>query len=318
MEPEISIVIPVYNEAGNIRPMYDALVEVLGSPERSFEMIFSDDGSSDGTFEMVASLHAEDTRVQGISLSRNFGHQTALFAGLSYARGTVVITMDGDMQHPPEVIPHLLEEHENGYAIVNTKRIDSTKTGVMKRLTSKWYYTLINALSDVPIEPASADFRLMTREAVNALIAMPERKRFTRGLVSWMGFDQSIVEFEVGERFSGKTKYTFWKMLRFGLDGVTSFSVKPLRISFYVGLIISSLSIAYGIYAVVIFALGRAVPGWTSILVSVLFIGGFTLLSLGVIGEYIARIYNEVRRRPMFFIKDRTEQMIRNGAGETP
>jgi dolichol-phosphate mannosyltransferase len=216
--------------------------------------------------------------------------------------------MDGDMQHPPEVIPQLLEEYANGYSIVNTRRIDSAKTGLIKRITSRWYYKLINALSDVPIEPASADFRLMSREAVNSMLAMPERKRFTRGLVSWMGFHQSIIDYEVGDRLSGKSKFTFFKMLRFGIDGVTSFSVKPLRIAFYVGTLISLLAILYGVYAIVIFLLGHAVQGWTSLLVSVLFIGGATLLSLGIIGEYIARIYNEVRRRPMYFIKDSTDR----------
>ncbi|NND93406.1 MAG: glycosyltransferase family 2 protein [Flavobacteriales bacterium] len=307
--PEISIVIPVYNEVGNIQPLYSALVDVLGSPDRSFEIIFVDDGSSDGTFEMIASIHTRDQRVRGFSLSRNFGHQTALFAGLKESRGDVVITMDGDMQHPPHVIPDMLEEYEHGYSIVNTRRIDSKRTGFFKKLTSRWYYKLINALSDVQIEPASADFRLMTREAVEAMLSMPERKRFTRGLVSWMGFHQSIIDYEVGERLEGKSKFTLFKMLRFGLDGVTSFSVKPLRIAFYIGTMISVLSILYGLYAIVIFLLGHAVPGWTSLLVSILFIGGAILLSLGVVGEYVARIYNEVKRRPMYFIKDSTDQL---------
>lgn len=307
IDPYISIVIPVYNEEGNIRPIYDALLSTLGSPDIPFEIIFSDDGSEDDSFRVVKDLHEQDPRVRGVSLSRNFGHQTALHAGLQASNGELVVTMDGDLQHPPSLIPVLMDMHKGGFDIVNTRRIDTASVGLVKKLTSRWYYRLINALSDVHIEPASADFRLMTRAAVNAMLSMPERQRFTRGLVSWMGFDQAIVDYEVGERFSGQTKYTFFKMLRFGLDGVVSFSVKPLRIAFYVGFWISLASVLYGVYAIAVFIMGKAVPGWTSLLVSVLFIGGATLLSLGVIGEYVARIYNEVRKRPMYFLKDTTD-----------
>lgn len=303
----ISIVVPVFNEEDNIRPLYEALLLVLGSPDIPFEIIYSDDGSKDGTFSKIKELNQEDERVRGISLSRNFGHQTALYAGLKASRGQIVITMDGDLQHPPSLIPVLLDMHEGGCDIVNTRRIDTKETGFFKKLTSRWYYSLINALSDVHIEPASADFRSMTRATVDAMLEMPERQRFTRGLVSWMGFNQAIVDYEVEKRLSGESKYTFFKMLRFGLDGIVSFSVKPLRIAFYIGFWISLASVMYGIYAIVIYFMGKAIPGWTSLLVSVLFIGGATLLSLGVIGEYVARIYNEVRKRPMYFLKDSTE-----------
>ena len=305
-EPQLSIVVPVYNEAANLKVLYASLHGVLKSMECSYEVIFVDDGSSDGTFEVVKQLHEQNPAVKGYSFSRNFGHQIALFAGLSRSRGAVVISMDGDMQHPPAMIPVLMEKYEEGYDIVNTKRIDAKSTGLFKRLTSRWYYKMLNALSDVPIEPAAADFRLMNRKSVEALNSLPETHRFTRGLVGWMGFKQAIIPYQAAPRHAGSSKYTFFKMLRFGLDGIVSFSVKPLRIAFYTGVMVSIAALLYAVYAIVQHVLGSTVEGWTSILVSVLFIGGVTLLSLGVIGEYIARIFNEVRRRPMYFFKDQT------------
>ena len=270
----------------------------------SHEIVFIDDGSSDGSFEVIKAIHARNACVRGFSFSRNFGHQTALFAGLAKSRGELVISMDGDMQHPPEMIPALIEKYREGYDIVNTKRIDAKDSSWFKKLSSRWYYKIINALSDVPIEPAAADFRLMNRKAVEALNRLPETHRFTRGLVGWMGFRQAIIPYQAAARHAGASKYTFFKMLRFGLDGIVSFSVKPLRIAFYTGVFVSMASLLYAIYAVVQHFRGATVEGWTSILLSVLFIGGVTLLSLGVIGEYIARIFNEVRRRPMYFFKD--------------
>lgn len=305
--PNLSIVVPVFNEAANLEVLYSALIEVLVGTKLAYEVIFIDDGSSDKTFEVVRNLHKKDAHIKGFSFSRNFGHQVALFAGLAQAKGDIVISMDGDMQHPPSLIPDLLAKYEEGYDIVNTRRIDAEGTGLFKRLSSRWYYGMLNALSDVPIEPAAADFRLMNRKAVDALNSLPETHRFTRGLVGWMGFKQAIIPYQAAERHAGASKYTFFKMLRFGLDGIVSFSVKPLRIAFYTGVLVSIAALVYAIYAVIQHYLGATVEGWTSILVSVLFIGGVTLLSLGVIGEYIARIFNEVRRRPMYFFKDKVE-----------
>ena len=306
-QPQLSIVVPVFNEAANLEVLYSALTEVLVQTNRSYEVIFIDDGSSDQTFDVVRALNDKDSQVKGFSFSRNFGHQVALYAGLAQAKGDIVISMDGDMQHPPAMVPQLLEKYEEGYDIVNTKRIDSASTGLFKRLSSRWYYGMLNALSDVPIEPAAADFRLMNRKAVDALNRLPETHRFTRGLVGWMGFKQAIVSYQAADRHAGNSKYTFFKMLRFGLDGIVSFSVKPLRIAFYTGVMVSVAALLYAVYAIIQHFLGATVEGWTSILVSVLFIGGVTLLSLGVIGEYIARIFNEVRRRPMYFFKDKVE-----------
>lgn len=306
-QPQLSIVVPVFNEAANLEVLYSALIEVLVQTNRTYEVIFIDDGSSDQTFDVVRALNDKDSQVKGFSFSRNFGHQVALYAGLAQAKGDIVISMDGDMQHPPAMIPQLLDKYEEGYDIVNTKRIDASSTGLFKRLSSRWYYGMLNALSDVPIEPAAADFRLMNRKAVDALNRLPETHRFTRGLVGWMGFKQAIVSYQAADRHAGISKYTFFKMLRFGLDGIVSFSVKPLRIAFYTGVMVSVAALLYAVYAIIQHFLGATVEGWTSILVSVLFIGGVTLLSLGVIGEYIARIFNEVRRRPMYFFKDKVE-----------
>jgi polyisoprenyl-phosphate glycosyltransferase len=301
----LSIVVPAFNEEQNVAALYQELTSVLNSTGIDYEIIFVDDGSSDNTFNEVRKLTANGKNVRGVSLSRNFGHQVAIMAGLMQSKGNLVIMMDADLQHPPEIIPLLLEEQKKGFDIVNTKRLDPKGTGVAKKITSRFFYGFLNKLSDIKIEPAAADFRLMTRKAVDAFLQFEERDRFTRGLVSWMGFSQTIVEYTASARHAGKSKYTLRKMIRFGMDGITSFSSKPLRISFYSGFILFIIGLVYAIYAVVQNVSGETVQGWTSILVSVLIIGGFQLLSIGIVGEYIARIFNETKSRPLFFIKDK-------------
>lgn len=303
--PHISIVLPLFNEEENLPKLYSELQPVLAQLTMDYEIIFVDDGSRDASFEIVRQLNQKDSKVIGLAFSRNFGHQTALMAGLEHARGEIVISMDADLQHPPSMIPALYAKWKEGYDIVNTRRLASEGVGVFKTITSKWYYQLLNYLSDIPIEPAAADFRLMNRQAVSALISLPERDRFTRGLVSWMGFRQAIIDYNAHARFAGTSKYSLIKMLRFGLDGIISFSSRPLRLSFYVGFITFLLGLLYAFYAVIVFFKGDAVPGWTSILVSLLIIGGVMLLSLGIIGEYIARIYHEVKKRPLYFIREK-------------
>jgi dolichol-phosphate mannosyltransferase len=307
--PEISIVVPVFNEAGNIGPLYERLKTVLDGLGLRYELVFADDGSRDASFEQIRALSQSDPVVKGLSLSRNFGHQVALLAGIRHASGKVVITMDGDLQHPPELIPKLYHEYLAGFDIVNTIRQDPPETGRFKKLSSRWFYSLMNRLSEVRIEPASADFRLMGRKAVTAFLEIPERDRFTRGLVSWMGFRQQVLPYQAEPRFSGKTKYTLFRMLRFAWDGITSFSSRPLRLSFYAGTVVSLLAMLYGLYAVISYLSGKTLEGWTSILVSVLFIGGLQLLSLGIVGEYISRIFNEAKGRPLYFIKDQTDTL---------
>lgn len=306
VENLLSVVIPAYNEEQNVFPLYQELTIVMEATGFDYEVIFVDDGSRDNTFDEIKKLSVQNKKVSGISLSRNFGHQVAIMAGLQQSKGNLVVMMDADLQHPPEIIPLLIEEQKKGFDIVNTRRLDAKGTGALKKGTSKLFYGILNRLSDVRIEPAAADFRLLTRKAADAFLKFEERDRFTRGLISWMGFRQSIVEYTASARHSGKSKYTFKKMLQFGMDGITSFSSRPLRISFYTGLVLFIAGLTYAIYAIARNIHGDTVPGWTSILVSVLIIGGFQLLSLGIIGEYIARIFNETKARPIYFIKDKT------------
>ena len=300
---KLSIVIPSFNEENNIHPLFSKIKEVL--PDYSFECIFVDDGSEDATFKNIRQLAETNKQVNGISFSRNFGHQTALLAGLKESTGDVVIMMDADGQHPPEIIPELIKKFNEGFNIVNTRRLDTEDAGAVKKATSKWYYKLINLLTDIRIEPASSDFRLMSRKAVDAFLEIDEKDRFTRGLISWMGFEQAIVEFVAPPRLSGVSKYTFKKMLNFAWDGITSFSSKPLKFSMYAGIFSLIFGGLYSLYILVAYILGDTIAGWASTMLVILLLGGIQLLSLGIIGEYLSRIFNEAKNRPHFFIKDR-------------
>ncbi len=301
----LSIILPAFNEKANISRIYEMLVADLAVAGLELEIIFVDDGSSDGTFAQVRSIASGDARVKGISLSRNFGQQSALLAGLAEASGDVTITMDADGQHPPSVIPRLLEEYRKGFDIVNTRRMQTADSGWFKKFSSKYFYRIMNALSDVKIEPDSSDFRLMSRKAVDAFLEIDEQDRFTRGLISWIGFAQSVISFEAPERMSGQTKYTFRKMVRFGIDGITSFSSKPLRISFIIGMCALVFALVYAIYAIVVYFAGQTLPGWTSLMITILLLGGFQLVSIGIIGEYLGRIFHESKKRPHYFIRDK-------------
>jgi glycosyltransferase involved in cell wall biosynthesis len=294
------------NEADNIDFIYGELVKIAGGPGNlNPGIIFVDDGSVDGTFEKIRSIAAGDSRVRGIAFSKNFGKTMAIYAGLKEADGDLVITMDADGQHPPSLIPRLIEKYREGYEIVNTKREYNRGVGFMGRLRSRTFYRFINFLSDVRVEPLASDFRLMTRKAAEAFLALEERDRYTNGLVSWMGFRQASIPFTAPERHAGKTSFSGRMLFRLGLDGITSFSAKPLRISFVLGLIILVFDMAYGIYAILNFFFGKTTPGWTSMMFTILFLGGVQLLSIGIIGEYIARLFNESKKRPHYFIQDR-------------
>jgi len=303
-QTQLSIIIPFYNEEENIELLYQALVPVLQRLNQLWEIVFVDDGSRDKSFEVVKKLSLQDNSIRAISLSRNFGHQVALTAGLQHARGSIVITLDADLQHPPEVIPLMLEKFREGFEIVNTRRIDSKETGYFKKQSSRFFYRFINRISDISIAESSSDFRLMSRKALDAFLQFGERDRFTRGLVSWMGYPQTLVDYDCPPRFAGKSKYTLRKMIHFAADGITAFSAKPLRIASYMGVVVFLLGLAYAVFAIIQNILGKTVPGWTSLLVTVLLLGGIQLLSLGIIGEYLARIFNESKSRPLYFIKD--------------
>jgi len=302
-QTHISIVIPLLNEDGNVRVLYEALLPVVEKISPDYEIIFVDDGSKDNSFDIINEICQQNKRVLGISLSRNFGHQIALTAGMEHASGEVVVTLDADMQHPPEIILDLYNKYKEGYDIVNTIRTETADSGAFKKITSHYFYKLINKLSDIHIEPSAADFRLMNRKTVNAFLQLKEKDRFTRGIISWMGFKQAMVEYTAPNRFAGKSKYSVFKMFRFAADGITSFSAKPLRISFFAGLIVSFIGLLYAIYAVVEYFEGKTTPGWASTLVSILIIGGIQLISIGIIGEYLARVFNEAKNRPLYLVK---------------
>lgn len=301
----VSIVIPVLNEAENIPLLLDQLNSATKKLPYSFEFIFIDDGSKDSTYHILQSAQKKDARVKALSFSRNFGHQAALTAGLNYAQGSAVITMDGDLQHPPSLIPALLERWRSGNDIVFTIREETADESFLKKLTSRLFYRIINSFSDTQVQPFAADFRLLDRKVVDSLKTIEERDRFLRGLISWVGFSSAGVNYKADARIAGTSKYTTKKMIRLALDGIISFSAAPLHLVTYMGIIVSFFSFLYGAYSVyAYFFTDRTIPGWTSILVAVLFLGGAQLISIGVLGEYLIRVYNESKGRPLYIIKD--------------
>jgi polyisoprenyl-phosphate glycosyltransferase len=303
--PTLSIVVPVYNEATNIRPLHAAVTAELDKLRLPYEIIFVNDGSRDDSKAVVRAVCAEDERVKLVSLSRNFGHQLAVTAGVEHACGQAVICMDADLQHPPELIPQMVAQWREGAQVVYTIREDARDASWFKRFTSSMFYRLINAISDVPIIPGAADFRLLDRQVADSLVAMRERSRFLRGMVSWVGFRQVGLHYTANPRFSGESKYSLRKMLALAGQGITSFSSLPLRVSAYLGFIASVAGVPYAIWAIYAkFFTNLVVPGWTSLLVAVLFLGGVQLMSMGIIGEYVGRIYTEVKGRPLYVAEE--------------
>jgi polyisoprenyl-phosphate glycosyltransferase len=332
----ISVVIPVYNEEGNIGALTSALGKIL---ERygDYELLFVDDGSADGSLAVLRGLAASDRRIRYISFSRNFGHQAALRAGLEAVEGDCVVTMDGDFQHPPALIPKLVAGYENGFDIVSTTRLDppagTRKRGscnddsegkrylerpsLLKRITSRLFYSLVNALSDIHIEPGSADFRLLSKRAKDALLSMKESNLFLRGAIPWIGLPHTEIAYMPEKRMSGTSKYTISKMFSLALNGMTSFSVKPLRLTSFAGLAISCAGFLYALYAVTLrLFTTKTVEGWTSILISILIIGGIQLLSLGIIGEYLGKLFMEAKGRPRYIVKEMSRHLEEKNTGE--
>ena len=298
----ISIVVPVYNEEENIAHFVQSVTAVMEQLPYTYEMLFIDDGSRDRSREILLELGTRDPRVQSIFLARNSGHQLALTCGIDHADGDAVITMDGDLQHPPELLPVLLAKWEEGYDIVQTVRLTTEGASLFKRLTSKYYYRLLNALSDVEIQEGGSDFRLMDRKAVLALRRYREHARFIRGIVGAMGFRKTTVEFVAHERFAGKSKFSLHKMISFALDGILAYSVQPLRAAFYMGVLSALLAMLLFLHVLFETLSGETVPGWSTIVVCSLFFGGMQMMMLGVCGEYIARILQEVKNRPLYLI----------------
>ncbi|MBO9682354.1 MAG: glycosyltransferase family 2 protein [Flavisolibacter sp.] len=301
----ISIVVPVYNERENIHSLITEVQKVFEELPYTYSFIIVDDGSIDGTLDVLRMASAADTRIRYISLSKNFGHQNALKAGLDHARGDCVITMDGDLQHPPALIPHLVTYWEQGYDVVYTLRQDDeTNTGYAKRKTSRLFYKLMNRMADLDIEEGSADFRLLSKKVLYTLQGIDEHEIFFRGLVKWVGFRQIGVPYKAAPRTKGQSKYSFKKMMRFAVQGITSFSTKPLYIAAYLGLVFSFLALLYIPYALVSYLSGHVVNGWASIIVTIAFFGGLQLSILGIIGLYIGKIFMQVKKRPHYIIKE--------------
>jgi len=306
-EPELSVVIPAYNEQDNVEPMYERLVAALEGEVEGLEIVFVDDGSKDETWLRVSELAAADPRVVALRFARNFGHQAALTAGVDSARGRAVVIIDADLQDPPEVIPELIARWREGFEVVYAQREVREGETWFKRITASVFYRLLRSITNVDIPVDTGDFRLMGPKALTAFRAFPERNRFIRGLVSWIGFDQTAVRYQRRARHAGDTKYPLRKMARFALDGITSFSFLPLRLSTWTGFVVSVLAFLYIAVVVVLKFLGINWPGYTSLMASILFIGGVQLIMIGILGEYLARIFDEVKRRPLYLVAQRTD-----------
>ena len=308
----ISIVIPAYNEERNLQLLYATLREVLrGAGEDDFELVFIDDGSTDGTWETISGLSADDVRVRGVRLSRNFGHQSALMAGLAAGRGQAIVMMDADLQHPPSLVPQLIRKWQEGFQIVHAVRRDPPNVSWFKRVTSKLYYRLFAFMSGVAIEPGSADFCLLDRQVVEEVLKFEEEGLFLRGLVHWVGYATTSVPFECGERHAGQSKYSLSKMLTLGWHGVSSFSLVPLRIGIAVGLLSSTLAFLGTAYAIIGWWVDDAVvPGWASSVAMTSFLFGVLFAFLAVLAEYVGRIVVEVRRRPRFLVRETTRPAL--------
>ncbi len=308
--PVLSIVVPLYNEEGNVAPLLERIVAIAdrleGAP--SYEIVLVNDGSTDRTLERIREELARREHLVLVNLSRNFGHQLAASAGMDMAAGDAIVLMDGDLQDPPELIAAFVERWRAGYDVVYAVRRTRKGESPFKLFTARLFYRIIKRLTKVSIPVDTGDFRLMSRRVVDALKRSPERHRFLRGMVSWVGYNQIGIEYDREERYSGSTKYPLPKMLRFAIDGITSFSDVPLRFASYLGFISSAVAFLYALIVIgyKLFSLSPPgyTPGWASTIVAVLFLGGVQLISLGILGEYIGRIYDEVKGRPLYLISD--------------
>lgn len=305
--PIVSVVVPCWNEQEVLGETSRRLVSTLEQIGLKFEVIYVDDGSVDLTPEILRELAGHDERVRVVRLSRNFGHQLAITAGLEHASGDAVVVIDADLQDPPEVIPEFVRKWMEGYDVAYGVRAERDGETALKLWTAKAFYRLIDRLSDTRIPADTGDFRLMDRRVVDALLAMPERDRFVRGMVSWLGFSQVGVPYHRAARTAGVTKFSLFRMLRFAMDGIFSFSIVPLRLATWMGFAASGIAIFELFYAIAerILHVPGLVRGWTSTFTAVLFVGGVQLICIGIIGEYVGRIYGESKRRPLYVLRER-------------
>lgn len=302
---EISVIVPSFNEEKNVPLIYERLTSTLSQISDDYEIIFVNDCSKDNTLEVIKQLSKKDSHVKYISFSRNFGHQIAVSAGLDMCKGKAVVIIDGDLQDPPELILEMYKKYQEGYKVVYAKRKSREGETWFKKITAKLFYRFLAAMTSIEIPVDVGDFRLIDKVIVKHLRNMPEKSKYIRGQISWIGYKQTFVEYHRDARLYGKTNYPLKKMLRLAFDGITAFSDKPLKMASAIGIISAILSLLAIVYALIShFIFDSAVSGWTSLIISVLFIGGVQLITIGIIGEYIARINNDVRNRPLYIIEE--------------
>lgn len=304
--PKLSVIIPVHNESANIAPLCERLLPVLNRIIPDWEVIFVDDGSRDDTLDLIRDVSRAEPRIGAVSFSRNFGKEIAIAAGLDHARGDAVVIMDADLQHPPEMIEAFVERWREGFLMVYGQRTDRSDETRTKRGFAHLFYKLFSRFGEIPLPEGAGDFRLIDRKGVDALRTLGEKARFSKGLYAWIGFKATGVPFVVEERRFGTTKWSFRKLFRFAFDGIAAFSTVPLRIWTYIGFLISFLAIATAVYFMIRTLLfGTDLPGFPSLIVSIMFFSGIQLMSLGIVGEYVGRIFAEVKRRPLYVVAER-------------
>ncbi|UYX52116.1 glycosyltransferase family 2 protein [Bacillus thuringiensis] len=305
MEKLISIVVPMYFEEEVAQECYNRLKSVMLQNNINYEFVFVNDGSTDRTMEILSEIAANDRRAKIVNFARNFGHQTAVTAGIDCANGDAIVIIDADLQDPPEVIPELIAKWEEGYEVVYARRKQRKGETWFKLLTAKYFYKFLTYMSDIDIPKDTGDFRIIDHKVANVFKKMTERNRFIRGMMSWIGFRQTYIEYERDERFAGETKYPLKKMIKFASDGIIAFSTKPLRIVMSLGLLSVLISIAVLLYTITVKIIGKDIQtGWASIMVAITFFSGIQLLGLGIVGQYIARIYDESKNRPIYIVKE--------------
>ena len=303
--PVLSLVVPMFNEAGNLDRLFDRLAVVMADLGESYEIVCVDDGSRDDTVARALEHRRRDPRIKVVELSRNFGKELALTAGLRHTSGQAVVMIDADLQHPPEVIKDMMREWRQGFEMVIAVRRHRDDESAVKRLAAKVFYEVFGRVSEVRLPPGAGDFRLLDRKVVKVLNAMPEHARFMKGLYAWVGFRQTIIPFDVAERSHGETKFNLFRLWRLAIDGITSFTSVPLKVWTFMGMLVASFALLYGLLFIVkTLILGIDVPGYPSLIVAITFFSGVQLISLGVIGEYLGRVFAEVKNRPLYVVRE--------------
>jgi dolichol-phosphate mannosyltransferase len=300
---QLSIIVPIYNEESNIEILYNRITKVVSEIDISYELLFVNDGSKDLSIKLIENLSKTDNSVKYIDFSRNFGHQIAVSAGLDYAKGERIVIIDADLQDPPELIVEMYHKMDENYQVVYAKRRSRKGESILKKFTAKIFYRTLSNITSIDIPLDTGDFRIIDRKVVEVLKQMPEQEKFLRGQISWIGFNQTFIEYDRDERNAGNTGYTYKKMIKFALDGITSFSNLPLKVASISGFVVSFVAFIIMLYSLYSkFITKDTVPGWTSMMLSIMFIGGIQLISIGIIGEYISRMSNNIRQRPLYVV----------------